>query len=401
MLIKRRATELFLLSLFAALVISLGADLLGRLYLNLGNIYLIRKMVTEAKTSGGQRKLSESPDRGSMMLARAVNLNIVEAGRNLGLIGWATGKTDQALSIWRRVLQKEPWDNLTHFWVGQALLPLDREEALSHLKAARSSWYFINKAKLYAEDGKKRAEWVKLAVAINDEASADFYLEAVTLLLNEDPEYAVNLVEEARKLEGDYRYESYLMLGTAHHNLGNWDAAIRALRSGLQSYPEAPDLHYRLGLTLWKKDGKHSLVEEAAEHFKAAIQLYPGWQDKQPLSALGDMYYSIGDYDRAVYWYEQLVQIAPGGPGYRVDLAKAYKRSGDLVMAEETLRRAIERGPNYERFRFIIADVYLSLGKENEACQEFKAGLSLLPNGLDSYKYPSEVNSSLIELCSP
>jgi tetratricopeptide (TPR) repeat protein len=309
-------------------------------------------------------------------------------------------QVEDALSLWEDALRLNPSDKLTHFWMGRALLPLDREKALSHLKAAQSSWYFINLAKLHTKDRGEVEDWVKLAVSICDEDSVGLYLEAADLLLNEDPGYAISLIEESKELEGGYRHTSYLMLGVAFYHLGDWDAAISALQSGLQRYPDDPGLHYRLGLTLWEKSGKHSVVGEAVEHFEKALQLYPRWLDKLPLSALGDMYYYSGNYARAVYWYEQLVEVASGSPAFYVDLAKAYKRSGDLMKAEKTLRQAIEQWPNRERFRFIIADIYLSLGAKDEACREFKEGLNRIKD-LDSYRYSSEVNTSLVELCRP
>jgi tetratricopeptide (TPR) repeat protein len=394
------STSLLILFLLLVLISNSWKSFLGNLYLNLGNIPFARAMVIQANSQTGQEKLAANPNHWSKMLEHAAGLGIVAADRNLGLARWAEGQVEQSLQAWQQVLQDNPDDVLTHFWVGQALLSLDRDQALTHLKAARSAWYFLDLASLKAAEHEDMVELVELAVSISDNDSADLCLEAASLLVQGDPAYALELVEQARRLEGGYRKASYLTSGIAYYNLKSWDESIAVLRAGLQEHPRDADFYYWLGLALWKRDGERSL-EEAVGHLKTALGLSPRGKNKAVLSALGDIYGSVGDHAQSVYWYEQLVRATPNSRGAYIDLARAQIKSGNLIAAQQTLLDAIERWPDHERSRFILASVYLDLGKTTEACGQFEEALRLLPGGLDSYRYSSELDPALVEFCGP
>src|SRR4051812_21182414 len=55
-----------------------------------------------------------------------------------------------------------------------------------------------------------------------------------------------------------------------------------------------------------------------------------------------------------------------------VQLADAYRRSGDLEKCVEICAQGLERHPTYTTARTILGRAYLDLGKLDEASAEFK-----------------------------
>lgn len=403
------STILLLLALVLAvlcLTFLLGQRLLGNVLLNWGNACLLRNVSNEAASFGVPSIITSEATSCLSALKSSQRLGIVAANRSLGLARWSAGETDAAITAWLRLLEKEPSERLAHFWVGQALLPRNRAEGVAHLRAAEAGRYFLHLAGMGAEED--IAELVDLALEVGDEQEAAFYLYAASLEMQADPESAVDLLAQQRQLvsEGGDRMrgvklpDQYLALGMVHYRLQNWDEAVTALEEGLRAKGEDSkgDFHYWLALALWERDGEKSL-DKVVDNLKVALEHRPSHQREDVLSAIGDIYRSVGDNSQAAHWYELLVQESPNSYGFYVDLAKVYIRAGNLSQAVDVLQSATDRWPEKERSRFLLADAYYDLGEQEEACHQFRQALESLDGNLDAYEYPSEVDFSLVEFC--
>jgi tetratricopeptide (TPR) repeat protein len=403
------STVVLLLALVLAvlcLTFLFGQRVLGKVLLNWGNACLLRNVSIESASFGAPSAVMRGAVSCLPALETSQRLGIVAANRGLGLAKWSADQSDAAITAWLRLLQEEPSERLTHFWVGQALLPSDRAEGVLHLRAAEAGRYFLHQARMGAEED--IAELVELALEVGGEQEAAFYLYAAALEMQADPESAVDLLAQQRQLDADGGNrirgvklpDQYLALGMAHYRLHNWDEAVAALEEGLLARGEDSkgDFHYWLALAVWKRDGEKSL-DEVIDNLKVALEQRPGHQREEVLWAIGDVYRSAGDNSQAAHWYELLVQESPNSYGFYMDLAKVYMRASNLSRAVEVLQIATDRWPEKERSRFLLADAYHDMGEQEEACRQFRQALESLDSDLDTYEYPSEVNFSLVELC--
>lgn len=384
----------------------LGQRVLGSVLLNWGNACLLKNVSVEAASLGAPGAITSEAMACMPALETSQRLGIVAANRGLGLARWSADQSDAAITAWLRLLQEEPSERLAHFWVGQALLPRDRAEGVLHLRAAEAGRYFLHLARMGAKEN--TAELVDLALEVGDEQEAAFYLYAASLEMQADPESAVDLLAQQRQLDTDGGHrirgvklpDQYLALGMVHYRLHNWDEAVTALEEGLRvkGVDSKGDFHYWLALALWERDGEKSL-DEVLDNLKVALEHRPSHQREEVLSAIGDIYRSVGDNSQAANWYELLVRESPNSYGFYMDLAKVHMRASNLSRAVEVLQSAADRWPEKERSRFLLADAYQDLGEQEEACHQFSQALESLDGDLDTYEYQSEVDFSLVELC--
>jgi tetratricopeptide (TPR) repeat protein len=337
-------------------------------------------------------------------LKNAIDIGILNGNRQLGLMQYLSGNTQGAISSWKTVLEEYPHDQFANFYLGIALLPDDRNLAIKYFENANAAWYFLISGN---EDlDYDLVDLVKMAILIGDEKKeAELLLYAGAMIVDTDPKYAIELLERALlHTNGDFQLgrglklpNVYLSLGVAYFNLLQWDQSITILNDGIQYYQKSGDLYYWLARAHWEKSGESS-VDDVIEYLEESIDLNPQFKEKKSLSALGDIYRSIGRLDQSIYYYEELTRIAPNY-GYFIDLAKSYNEAGYSTKALNTLLFVIENWPEKQRTYFLLADVYLSQGKTDLACEKLNIAKNMLNSGVTSYQYQSELNRNLIEAC--
>src|SRR6185437_3080992 len=111
----------------------------------------------------------------------------------------------------------------------------------------------------------------------------------------------------------------------AFQQAGKLDEAIRDYRTLLASYPNIPELRSNLGAAL------------AGE----------------------------GRYSEAITEYQQALHLKPDNQ-VRLNLALAYYKAGNLMLAADTLKALREKLPGNTQVLTVLADCYLRLGKNKE-----------------------------------
>jgi hypothetical protein len=109
---------------------------------------------------------------------------------------------------------------------------------------------------------------------------------------------------------------SAALLGTGRldYIAGDHRAALAAFRKVIDEYPDSPHLpaaHFHLGQTYDELDR----YEEAANEYKAYVDLKPGYLDAFMLERSGDAYFAMRDYQNALNDYQaSLSSLAPEKP---------------------------------------------------------------------------------------
>jgi len=82
------------------------------------------------------------------------------------------------------------------------------------------------------------------------------------------------------------------------------------------------------------------------------------------------------DLARSMTEYEKAAALAPHNFLYWLELGKARERSGDIELAERTLRRTLELAPNYAAVQWPLGNVLLREGKTEEGFAEIRKALA-------------------------
>jgi tetratricopeptide (TPR) repeat protein len=182
-------------------------------------------------------------------------------------------------------------------------------------------------------------------------------------------------------------------------------SAIEAYSGAIALKPESVLAHLRRGETYWQRGD----LENASRDFRTAASLDPA--APRPLEEWGDVLYARGRYRRAVEVYEARIRLDSQSPGvlYKLALSRFRDRDieGALKALSDTLREddasaeayylmglclqaqkrtveaikafenAVERAPGMVAAREELADLYASLGRDNEELDQLQliAGL--------------------------
>ncbi len=125
-------------------------------------------------------------------------------------------------------------------------------------------------------------------------------------------------------------------------------------------------VHYSLGQVYEKKQA----LRQAEEAYENALRADP--QFVPALLALARVYQQTGRPDAALELYEQLIELAPNNPSVWNDMGLCYQNLGDLVQAEQCLRKAIALDPMRDLYRNNLAYVLASMGYYDQAWEEFR-----------------------------
>ncbi len=176
---------------------------------------------------------------------------------------------------------------------------------------------------------------------------------------------------------------AYLQLAYAYGALGQQQAAVQALETGVRHADRASDKERTRLLALY-----HMLtgnVGEAFELLERALPLDP--YDKMLRFQLGSLSYGIGWNDRAIQELEKAVEIDPQFKLAYNTLAYAYARQGKYRKAETALKRYAELAPEEPNPLDSMGEIYLMMGEYKKALQMFRKALQVNPKFYHSTRH--------------
>ena len=177
-------------------------------------------------------------------------------------------------------------------------------------------------------------------------------------------------IDSHHPLQSDSTWES------ARKNLAQGKAAEAktAFEALLKEYPNEPDLHLFLGMSLLRLRNPQAAILE----IKRAIDIDPNHIEARTL--LGYVELEVrGDVDAAIKEYDKVIELRPELPEAYSNLAVAQKKKGELDKAIASLNKALERKPEFASALTTRGGIYLEQAKWSEARRDFEAALKLNP----------------------
>jgi predicted Zn-dependent protease len=138
---------------------------------------------------------------------------------------------------------------------------------------------------------------------------------------------------------------------------GRHDAAEAAFRAVLAAGGTRAFVHHNLGIVLQQR-GRHA---DAVKAFRAALALDPTMGPPRLLA--GTSLLALGRAKEAVGELEQAVDLLPGEPAARVQLAEAYERTGDLAGVVDQYRHLAQSAPQDGEYAYRLSRAYLRLAQ--------------------------------------
>ena len=190
--------------------------------------------------------------------------------------------------------------------------------------------------------------------------------------MNGRPDEAVRLIREIIAIDPDIS-DAYFTIGTILTEEQKFQEAIGYFEQVLERKPDESFA----ALSITRAYEKMGRLDEA-ERF-ALEYLQKGFEEPLLYYMLGNMNFLQKKYDQAIPFFEKCVSLNTEAAVSRDTLATIYIATGDLVRAEENLRKALELDPRLPNMHYRIGWIAEKRGRVEEAETEYLNELQVSP----------------------
>ncbi len=297
------------------------APKLGPAYNNLGALYFRERDYAKA---------ADVLERGLK-----VNPGMPSAAALLGISLYNSGDYAKARPRLEAAIHANPADNNAPLFLAKDLTKLGEFSAAA-----------AELEKLGARDPKNQEVWYLLA--------------KIHMQLSEQALARMNAIDPNSVL-------AHQLSGEVMESMNNYDGAVVELKKAVELAPRLPGNHYKLGDAYWNL----SQWDSAAEQFQAELQVdsancLAAWKlGNIVLQKNGDAAEALRDLDGALARCPKLADA-------RVDRARALVKLDRGAEAVADLEQAAKANPADPAIHFLLAKVYRSLGRSQDAQTEMQ-----------------------------
>jgi tetratricopeptide (TPR) repeat protein len=230
--------------------------------------------------------------------------------------------------------------------------PQDREARRMLAMASFNAGQFARAAELLADDPQRAAD-----------PSLDFTY-GTALVRSDRGAEAQQVFSKLLAAHGDAP-ELNVVLGQAHAQQGDYDAAIKALRHALELKADVADANATLGL-IYLKQGK---LAEAAQALRAELTAHAG--DPAARYTLATVLDLDNQPDAAIGELRTLLRTRPDHPSARYLLGKILLAGGDADTALSHLEIAVRLAPQDANVHYQLGLAYQKLGQTDLARKQY------------------------------
>jgi len=154
----------------------------------------------------------------------------------------------------------------------------------------------------------------------------------------------------------------------ARESQGKWDEAEAEYRKILETYPNQPGIHYRLGRIILSKSATPQTAEDAKKEFEAELQVDPDAASAEFM--LGDLARQASQWDEAIRRFSHAAQLDAGFSEAYLGLGLALNAAGKNADAVSPLEKYVKMEPDDPAGHYQLAIAYSRTGRKQDADRE-------------------------------
>lgn len=272
----------------------------------------------------------------------------------LGVALQVTGKTDQAVAVYRKAVELDPNHADVHLVLGGAFENAGKlDDAIEYYRRATET------------DPGNATAYICLGNALKKAGSV---LEAMQ-------EYARSIQVDPKSVTG------YLHLAGALHETGYYREALQEYRNALQLDDKAAEVHHRLGRVL----ANQGQVSDAISHYKKAIILHPALALAHADLAL--LLETTGQVSEALEGYRRAMSADPENATIQIVFGRALVGAGHISEAAQVLSRAVELDPGQGIAYHLLGICLEKSGDLRQAVSYVERAVELDPGSPEAHSY--------------
>ena len=314
-----------------------------------------------------------------------------------------------ALDYFDQALKADPKFALAYTGVAEASLRMNRIKKDSFwtqkaLAAAQQAQELNDKlpevhatlGSVYRATGKYSEAVAELRRAISLAPNSDeFYRHLANVYLDSgNGAQALGAYQKAVQLN-PYYWVNYDALGVAYANQADYPKALQAFQQVTVLEPDIEAGYENVG-TMYLQQGKY---QESIPYYQKALQVEPYFMT---YSNLGTSYFFLKQYSKAVEMFEKAVALNPNDTFTVVNLADAYRGSGQQDKARTTYQQAVAVGfkelqtnPQDAEVMAEIALAYAKIGNAPEAQNFIRQARGIDKNKVDYIYNEAQIDALL------
>ena len=303
----------------------------------------------------------------------------------LAQLAFAEKKYDDCITISERILNADQANFRSRQLLAQAKMAKGQTaQAIQELESLNTLFpkspqarFQLAVAYLQTTNIDRAGAALEQAISLNTNFTEAIVLQARLKLSKGDAAGVVSSMLGLVKRQPDAK-AAYVLLADGYRMLRRPEDAIAVLRGLAKSSPQDSQPLFLLGMML-REQGKNP---EARGYFETALALAP---DNLPiLYQLVDLDILNKNYQASLTRLQAEIQRRPAAGGLRFLEARVYRAQGDLVRAEESLKKTIELDPNFVSAYQLLATTYVSGQKLGKATEQLESLLSNKPRDISS-----------------
>ena len=326
-----------------------------------------QSLLKEATSLQQAGKLDQAIEDYRLLLQQYPNIAAVHS--NLGAALAGLGRYEEAIQEYERALQLQPMPQvqmnlaLAYYKIGKLRVAADGFEK-AHTLLPQEIRPILLEADCYLRLGDNKRV-VELLTPVEQKAPDDL---AITYMMG------TALVRDGRANEGQARIdkilrngdsaESRLLLGTTKLMVNDFSGALADLQKAVELNPDLPELYPYYGAALMATGDQ----EGARGAFEKALKQDPNNFDAN--LRIGFLLRNDKKYDEALRYFQHALEIRPGDPGVRYQIASIELSQGQIEKAQADLESLVKDFPNFTEAHVSLATVYYREKRKEEGDRE-------------------------------
>ncbi len=269
-----------------------------------------------------------------------------------GLAHHRAGRVNQALALYRQILEVEPRHADALHMTGEIAL-----------RAGRPDLTIEMVGKALEAHGEASIFLVTYGAALGAQGKLVEAAAAYARALAIDPDNAA----------------AHCNLGSTLRGLGRPSEAVDACRRALALQPDFPEALCNLGAAL----SELGEAAQAAETLRRALALRPDYVEA--LCNLGNALQELKRSDEAIACYARALALRPNLASIYLNLGGALQQKGLPEDAVEVYRRALALAPDFAEASNNLGNALRDLGRLDEAVEAYRSALAMRPDYVEAH----------------
>jgi len=231
-------------------------------------------------------------------------------------------------------------------------------------QSAKSLLYDLENINMYNKEARRRRVFLQLRIA--------FYAFMITGGIICSYFGSVQM-----GVEKEERYRDVLSSADAFFNNGDYEQSVAMYKEANSMFPDRVSGYLGIARTYIKNAEYEKCIDYIENEAGAAVP--DMMADPEANYILGNAWYELKNYDRAVAYYQKAVSLSNDVEAYWRDLGVAMARTGKLDQAGSILQKMIEKNMSSEATQYLHAEILYKQGKYDESLDKFFNVINMEP----------------------